>query len=45
LYRDSAAYSCLTRLPDDRIGLLFERDAYSRITFVPLNLKWLEGKN
>ncbi|MFV1964232.1 MAG: exo-alpha-sialidase [Pirellulaceae bacterium] len=42
LYRKSAAYSCLTRLPDGRIGLLFERDRYSRITFVTIDLDWLE---
>jgi sialidase-1 len=29
----SAAYSCLAMMPDGRIGLLYERDDYKRITF------------
>ncbi len=41
VYAGSAAYSCLTVLPDGTIGLLFERDNYSKITFVTYSLKQL----
>lgn len=44
LYSGSAAYSCLTRLPGGAIGVLFERDGYGRITFVPVPLSWLEAE-
>lgn len=37
----SAAYSCLAALPDGRIGLLYERDSYRRISFVAFDLRWL----
>jgi sialidase-1 len=33
IYEGSSAYSCLTRLPDGQIGLIFERDDYKRISF------------
>ncbi|MGC9318625.1 MAG: sialidase family protein [Armatimonadota bacterium] len=36
-----AAYSCLAALPDGRIGLLYERDGYRRISFVAFDLQWL----
>lgn len=44
------AYSMLTRLPDGRIGCLFEggeKDPYERITFSRFTLDWLteEGKD
>jgi sialidase-1 len=40
VYPGSAAYSCLAQLPDGRIGLLYEKDAYHQIVFavVPLDL-------
>ena len=41
LYKGSAAYSCLTVLPDGRIGVLYERDNTSRITFAVFTLDWL----
>lgn len=41
VYEGSAAYSCLVRLPDDRIGLLYERDDYARIVFASFTLEWL----
>ncbi|MEX2214476.1 MAG: sialidase family protein [Phycisphaeraceae bacterium] len=45
LYTGSAAYSCLTRVAgSDDLGVLFERDNYSRITFVRVTREWLEGK-
>jgi sialidase-1 len=33
-----SAYSCLTRLSDGRIGLIYERDNYKRLTLVTLSL-------
>ncbi len=38
----SSAYCCLARLPDGRIGLLYERDNYREIAFVAFELEWLE---
>ncbi len=37
----SSAYCCLARLPDGRIGLLYERDDYRTIAFVAFGLEWL----
>lgn len=42
VYRGSAAYSCLAALPDQRVGLLFERDDYQRITLVTVPIDWVE---
>ncbi|MBW3709011.1 exo-alpha-sialidase, partial [Streptomyces griseus] len=39
----SAAYSTLTRLPDGRLGLLYERADYRHITYSSFDLKWLGG--
>lgn len=41
LYQGSAAYSNLVALPDMKIGLLFERDNYRRISFTSFTLDWL----
>lgn len=41
LYAGSAAYSSLARLPDDEIGILYERDSYKTITFARCSLEWL----
>lgn len=41
VYEGSAAYSCLTVLPDGRIGMLYERDSTTRITFAVFTLDWL----
>ena len=38
---ESAAYSCLTRLADGRVGLLYEKDNYRALTFVAFTLDWL----
>ena len=35
------AYSCLTVLPDGKIGLLYESDSYGKIKFARFSLKWL----
>jgi sialidase-1 len=45
LHAGPAAYSCLTRLPDDSIGCLFEcgkTNAYETITLAKIPLTWLE---
>ncbi|TXS33247.1 sialidase family protein [Streptomyces sp. gb1(2016)] len=39
----AAAYSTLTRLPDGRLGLLYERGSVSAITYSSFDLKWLGG--
>jgi sialidase-1 len=39
LYPGGFAYSCLTRLADDRIGCLFERDEYAHITFAVFDVR------
>lgn len=36
VYSGSAAYSSIAVLPDDRVGVFFERDDYQRITFTRL---------
>ena len=41
LYAGSAAYSSICILPDHSIGVLFEKDDYSRITFVRVEAEWL----
>jgi sialidase-1 len=46
LYAGSAAYSDLVVLPDGRIGCLYERDQYRKITFACFTLGWLtDGKD
>ncbi|MGA0846268.1 MAG: exo-alpha-sialidase, partial [Luteolibacter sp.] len=41
LYSGSSAYSSLTILPDGSIGLFFERDNYTKITFARVEEGWL----
>lgn len=36
VYKGSAAYSCLTQLPNGNVGLLYEADDYKRIVFVEI---------
>ena len=46
LYPGPSAYSCLTVLPDKRIGCLYERGdrgPYETITFARFSLDWLTG--
>jgi sialidase-1 len=46
IYDGHSAYSCLSVLPDGRIGLLYERDDSKKITFLAFTLDWLtEGKD
>jgi sialidase-1 len=40
----SAAYSCLARLPNGRIGLLYERGDYRKITFTEVALDQASAK-
>lgn len=43
LYAGSAAYSSLAKMPDGKIGIVYERDNYKKITFGSFTLKWLES--
>ncbi len=43
LYEGSAAYSCLTVLPDGRVGIIYERDNTTRLTFSTFAIEWLKG--
>lgn len=46
IYKGSSAYSSLTILENGDIGLLFERDDYSKNTFVKFSLNWItNGKD
>ncbi|MCD6347181.1 MAG: exo-alpha-sialidase [Bacteroidales bacterium] len=45
IYNGSFAYSSLANLQDEQIGLLFERDDYSIISFMKTDLNWLIRKN
>lgn len=44
LYPGGAAYSGMTALPNGRIGVLYEKDDYRRISFVSISIDWLTGK-
>lgn len=37
------AYSCLTKIDNDTIGLLYEKDNYEKITFAIIDLAWIEN--
>ncbi len=41
IYNGSYAYSSICKMKNDNIGVLFERDEYSSISFMPVNLEWL----
>ena len=41
IWKGSAIYSSLARLPDGAIGLLYEREDYRRIVFTRFTLAWL----
>ena len=46
IHKGHSSYSCLTVLPDKSIGLLYERDKYTKVTFARLTLQWLtRGKD
>ncbi len=44
VYNGSFAYSSLANLGNEEIGLLFERDDYSSISFLKTNIDWLTRK-
>jgi sialidase-1 len=47
LHEGPAAYSCLTVLPDQSIGCLYEcgrTNAYEKISFARFTLSWLQGR-
>ncbi len=44
IYRGGYAYSCLARLSDGSVGLLFEKDGYKEIAFARFGLDWLTSK-
>ncbi|MCE9531638.1 MAG: glycoside hydrolase [Planctomycetes bacterium] len=41
----SAAYSCMARLPDGRVGAIVETSGYMKLSFIAFDLKWLGGAN
>ena len=46
IHEGPAAYSCLARLPDDAVGLLYEAGSnapYEGIRFARFSIEWLEG--
>jgi len=45
LYAGSSAYSDLVLLPDGKVGCLYERDNYGKITFARFDIEWLEAGN
>lgn len=42
LYRGYAAYSCMAVIDDGTIGLYFERDHTSKLSFMKFTMEWLE---
>lgn len=42
IYRSSAAYSCMTKLADGSIGVFFERDDNTKMSFTKFSIDWLE---
>ena len=44
IYRGSYAYSCLSKVGDTGVGVLFERDDYSYISFLKTDIDWLIRK-
>lgn len=44
LCKDAFAYSCLTRLPDETIGCLYEAEGMKKVVFARFSLDWLEEK-
>ena len=38
----STAYSCMARLPGDRVGIVYERNNYQRVSFCEFPVDWLK---
>jgi len=45
IYEGQSAYSDLVRTADDRVGLFYERDDYTKITFASFTTDWLDEGN
>ena len=45
VFAGSAAYSCIARLPDGNIGVVYERDGYGKLTFTSLATNELDADN
>ncbi len=43
VHSGSFAYSCLTKIDQETVGILYENDNYGKITFAIINLEWLEN--
>ena len=41
IYNGSYAYSSITKMKNGNIGVFFERDEYSKISFMSVSLDWL----
>jgi len=44
IYSGQSAYSAMAVLPDGRIGVLYEKDAYRRLSFVRFPLSWIRNE-
>ena len=44
IYAGGSAYSCLTKLPDGKAAVLYEKDDYRKITMATFTIDWLEGE-
>lgn len=44
IHAGGSAYSNLVALPENRFGILYEKDDYKTISFVSLSMEWLESK-
>ena len=42
IYEGSSAYADLVQTQDDRVGLLYERDGYTKITYAGFTTEWLD---
>jgi len=45
VFAGSAAYSCIARLPDGNIAIVYERDGYGKLTFTSLATNQLDADN
>ena len=44
IYQGGSAYSNLVMMPDGRVGVVFERDGYARISLAVFDWAWLESQ-
>lgn len=45
IYSGHTGYNAMAVLPDGQIGVLYEKDAYRRLSFVKFPLDWVTGQN